>query len=121
LTSRLQRSRSIVIPILVLNLLAIPTHLLGMSIQPGDTENLASECPMHQDAGHDSGTGDSCECSSGVCSVGSVKHFARPTPKQYQSIFQYPGGILAATFVRYICGEHYIIYHSRAPPPISLS
>jgi hypothetical protein len=116
-----QGSNRFVILVLALQALAIPTHLLGMSTHPGNPQNIDSECPMHQDAVGDSGKDDSCECSGGLCSVGSASKYALSRPEQFDGVSQRTGRILFPRSVRHAPAEHHSIYQSRAPPSISLS
>ena len=111
----------VIILVLTVQALAVPTHLLGMSIQPGDTEQFISECPMHQDAVGDSGKDDSCVCSGGLCSVGSASQYAHSGPEQFESVSQHTDNIFSATSAHCAPSEHHSIYQSRAPPSISLS
>jgi hypothetical protein len=106
---------------LALQAFAIPAHLLGMSIQPGDTENIGDECPMHPDAVGDSGKDDSCECSDGLCSVRSASQYAHSGSEQSESVSQNSGRILFPMSVRHAPRKYHSIYQSRAPPSISLS
>ena len=116
-----QGSSRIIVLVLALQALAMPTHLLGMSIQSGDKEQIGSECPMHPDTVGDSGKDDSCECSGGLCSVGSARQYAHPGPGQIESVSRDMGGMLLPVSVRHARFEHHSIYQSRAPPSISLS
>jgi len=121
LASPSQGSSWVIILVLTLQALAIPTHLLGMSIQPGDTKHLGSECPMHKDVLGESRIDDSCNCLGGMCSVGSANYFMHLESGQFESVFQDTSRIFYTTFVHRARRENYSIYQSRAPPPISLS
>ena len=116
-----QSSSWIISLVLALQALAAPTHLLGMSLQPEDTENIGSECPMHQDAVGDSGKDDSCECSGGLCSVGSAGKNAHSGPECFESVAHNASRIHFQTSIPHAPSEHHSIYQSRAPPSISLS
>ena len=116
-----RRPAWIVFLVLALNALAIPTHLLGMSIQTENVERLSSECPMHQDSVGDSGKDDSCVCSGGLCSVGSTNIYVHVGPEQFESDLYDTDGNFSSTFAQHARGDTHSIYQSRAPPPISLS
>lgn len=121
LTRPSQASNWMISLVLALQALAAPAHLLGMSIQLGDAENFGSECPMHQDAVGNAGKDDVCECSGGLCSVGSAGQYAHTGPAQSEGVSRDTLRNLFPTLARPAPREHYSIYQSRAPPPISLS
>jgi hypothetical protein len=115
-----QSSNWIISLALALQALAVPAHVLGMSIQPGDAENLGSECPMHQDAVGNAGKDDACECSGGLCLVGSAGQYAHTGPAQSEGVSRDTVRKLFPTSVRPAPRERHSIYQSRAPPSISL-
>ena len=113
--------RWIISLVLALQTLAAPTHLLGMSIHSGDMESVGNECPMPQEAVGDSGQDDSCECSGGLCSVGSASQYARTGSELFDPVLRATGRVLLRKSARYAPDEHHSLYQSRAPPSISLS
>lgn len=111
----------IIFLVLALNALAIPTHLLGISIHTGDAEHRSGECPMHQNTAGDSGEDDSCVCSGGLCSFGGTNNYLHVGPGLFECNLQYTGGNFSWTFAQNAGRDNYSIYQSRAPPLISLS